>query len=64
MLDWIKRESKTALRQCSGWGIVICPMLFFLAISGNFATDWWFIVLTLVGFFASLFAWIALRSSK
>jgi hypothetical protein len=44
--------------------VFICPMLFLLAISGNFATDWKFIALTIVGFAVSLFVWIKLRNIK
>jgi hypothetical protein len=64
MLDWLKREGKVALRQCAGWGAVVCPMMFMFAISGSFKTDWLFIVGTVVGFVVSLFAWITLRNAK
>jgi hypothetical protein len=64
MWNWIRREVTVAARPCAGWSAVLCTALFLLAMSGNFATDWKFIALTIVGFVVSLFAWIKLRNIK
>ncbi len=60
MVNWLQKELRPALRSAAGWGMVVCPLMFFLAMSGSFATDWMFITATVVGFVVSLIVWVRL----
>jgi hypothetical protein len=58
---WLIDLLVMVIRAAAGWGMVICPIMYLLAISGSFATDRKFIVATMIGFGVSTAVWLSLR---